>query len=213
MSNTARNIRGILAVAVLAGGFGTMGVSPAVASTKCEKGGPVAVLQGPNRVASLCDERLGLRAEASSTRMAPRRDSEMLATLDRIARRAGLNGLSQATAVLSFADMGGAAAGAGVPSLPMPKPAPARLAASPAAMRHDDGLLGETGISVGGRKVTPLPALSDLADASRATDVAKHADLLPVAPPRPASEAAKPVPLDAIGKLSALDDVVPSALN
>ncbi|WP_093258744.1 hypothetical protein [Thermostaphylospora chromogena] len=200
-------------MAVLAGGFGTMGVNPAAASTECKQDGPVAVLHGPNRLASLCNEHLDLRAEASSAKMTPRRDSEMLATLDRIARRAGLDGLSQATAVLSFADMGGAAAGAGAPSLPMPKPTPAHMAASQAAMRQDGGLPGAAAVSIDGREVTPLPALSDLAEGAAAVDMAKDADLLPVAPRRPDGEAAKPVPLDAIDELGVLDDVVPDTLN
>lgn len=122
--------RSILAVAALTAGVSWWAPGPAGAST-CEQG-----QQAPDSVAAVCEEITGARA---SGRYGPMKapPGGAASAVERLAMKLGLPGMSKAAAVLSVADMGGVAAGAGLPTLPMAAPGVAglkdvsRLAESP----------------------------------------------------------------------------------
>lgn len=114
MYNASRGIRSVLAVAVLATGASWLAAAPASAEICDEK----VVLLDSTTVAAVCEETAGLRARATRTAMTAPRGSELSMSAERLAKTAGLPGLSRTTAVLSLADTGGVAAGAGLPSLP-----------------------------------------------------------------------------------------------
>lgn len=195
-------------MAVLAAGVSSLGAGHATARTQCEGTGPVSVLRGSGKLAALCEETLDLRAVASATKMKSRSDNELRTTMNRIARRAGLRGLSQAAAVLSFADMGGAAAGAGVPTLPTSY---ASRAARASKVRHSATPSGLPGprlaqVEVGKRDITAPPAPLRRVDHQRAS---KDTMLLPL----PANRGTSVLPLDALTDLGLLDSLLPSGLN
>ncbi|MFC7717686.1 hypothetical protein [Nonomuraea recticatena] len=101
-------------MAVLATGASWLAAAPASAEICDEK----VVLLDRTTVAGVCEETAGLRARATRTAMTAPRGSGLSMSAERLAKTAGLPGLSRTTAVLSLADTGGVAAGAGLPSLP-----------------------------------------------------------------------------------------------
>ncbi|MEU4324444.1 hypothetical protein [Nonomuraea dietziae] len=101
-------------MAVLATGASWLTAAPASAEICDEK----VVLLDRTTVAGVCEETAGLRARATRTAMTAPRGSGLSMSAERLAKTAGLPGLSRTTAVLSLADTGGVAAGAGLPSLP-----------------------------------------------------------------------------------------------
>lgn len=123
MYNASRGIRSVLAVAVLATGAGWLAMSPASAENCDEK----VVLLDETTVAEVCEEVGGLRAKTTRTPMRASQESELAMSAERLAKAAGMPGLSRSTAVLSVSDMGGVAAGAGLPSLPSGVPGQAGL--------------------------------------------------------------------------------------
>ncbi|WP_214327239.1 hypothetical protein [Nonomuraea sediminis] len=81
----------------------------------------------PANVAPVCGELTSVRADTTYGRRLATRPGGLAATTDEVARRLHLQGLNQATAVLSLADLGGVAAATGMPALPMTKPGRAGL--------------------------------------------------------------------------------------
>ncbi|GAA4235450.1 hypothetical protein FHR32_003234 [Streptosporangium album] len=120
MSDTSRNIRGLLAVAALAAGVSWVVTAPVSASvTPCHARD---ASRTPTSVTAVCDRtRPGHVAGGAVGRTVGRAAP---ATADRLARLAGLPGLSRASAVVGFADTTGVAAGTGTP-VPPPPAAPA----------------------------------------------------------------------------------------
>ncbi|MEU7893592.1 hypothetical protein AB0B45_12080 [Nonomuraea sp. NPDC049152] len=109
-------------MAVLATGMGLAG-GPASAGV-C--GRQISANDG-STVASFCDDAAELRAQATHTSMAVPASSEAAMAAEKLAKKLGLPGMSRTSAVLSVADMGGVAAGAGLPSLPAGLPGEAGL--------------------------------------------------------------------------------------
>ncbi|MFE3451341.1 hypothetical protein ACFXJ8_20690 [Nonomuraea sp. NPDC059194] len=82
-----------------------------------ECGRRIAVNDGAT-LASFCDKTADVRTQATQTSMAAPKGSETAMTVEQLAKKAGLPGMSRTTGVLSVSDMAGVAAGAGHPSLP-----------------------------------------------------------------------------------------------
>ncbi|MBB2909002.1 hypothetical protein FHS43_000248 [Streptosporangium becharense] len=119
MSNTSRNIRGLLAVAALTVGANWTMIAPASAEAAlCGGRGTLETLQRPGTAASFCEEIEDVRVAAVAGGTSAAHEDEVSAVVDRLARIAGLPGLSRASAVVSFADAGGVAAGLGCHALP-----------------------------------------------------------------------------------------------
>jgi hypothetical protein len=121
---SSRNIRSILAVAALATGVSWLAAGPVNAEACTDR---VALLKGPDSLAQVCDEALDVKATGSLGQMSARKGSDVAMTAETLAKQAGLPGLSKASAVLSFTDLGGVAAAAGLPALPEGVPGEAGL--------------------------------------------------------------------------------------
>ncbi|MFI6601827.1 hypothetical protein ACIBHX_36740 [Nonomuraea sp. NPDC050536] len=117
---SSRNIRCILALAALTAGVSWLATGPASADACRSK-----VL--PADVSSVCGELTSIHADTTYGDRLATRPGGAAATADQVARRLHLQGLNQATAVLSVADVGGVAAASGMPALPMTKPGRAGL--------------------------------------------------------------------------------------
>ncbi|WP_030916837.1 hypothetical protein [Streptosporangium amethystogenes] len=149
MSNSSRNIRGILAVALLTAGAGWTMVSPASAEVApCQEHETVGAPQAPGAMATACEgagdvgtpavaDGSGASVTANTGEMPATANTgetsvatngagasvsagtgEMPVTADRLAHATNLPDLSQASALVSFADAGGVAAGSGFHALP-----------------------------------------------------------------------------------------------
>ncbi|MFC4898426.1 hypothetical protein ACFQVD_29020 [Streptosporangium amethystogenes subsp. fukuiense] len=149
MSNSSRNIRGILAVALLTAGAGWTMVSPASAEVApCQEREAAGAQQAPGAMAAGCEE----AGDAGTPAIADGSGASMTAntgetpvtaniggtpvatdgaeasvtagtgevpvTAERLAHVTDLPDLSQASALVSFADAGGVAAGTGFHALP-----------------------------------------------------------------------------------------------
>ncbi|WP_406319271.1 hypothetical protein OHA77_18525 [Streptosporangium sp. NBC_01639] len=122
MSNTSRNIRGLLAVAALTAGVSWVVTASASASTvPCQVRDPAGA---PGSATAVCDRtRSGRVAHGPAGRSAGGvTGGAAVVTADRLARIAGLPGLAQASGVVGFADTTGVAAGTGVPTPPTTAP-------------------------------------------------------------------------------------------
>ncbi|MEV0582947.1 hypothetical protein [Nonomuraea sp. NPDC050310] len=94
----------------------------AFATDEC-KPGRAALLQAPTTVVSLCEDVTDVRAAGTyGGKMSAPANSPVFRTAEVLAQRAGLPGLARSSAVLSVADLGGVAAGAGAPALPSEVP-------------------------------------------------------------------------------------------
>ncbi|WP_327088156.1 hypothetical protein OIE66_38505 [Nonomuraea sp. NBC_01738] len=102
-----------------------LAVAPAGAADQC--GDQVVALKPPATVASVCEELTSLRANGTYTRMTAPKSSDTAMAVESMAKRLGLEGLAKTTAMLSFADLGGVAAAAGMPALPDGTPGKAGL--------------------------------------------------------------------------------------
>ncbi|WP_084955967.1 hypothetical protein [Thermoactinospora rubra] len=104
-----------------------MAAGTALAATQCQSDSPVELLEAPSTVATVCDENADTRASANYWGKTPApADSHALRSAETLAKRVGLPGMAKTSAVLSVADMGGVAAGAGAPAVPGKVTAPAR---------------------------------------------------------------------------------------
>jgi hypothetical protein len=132
MSNTSRNVRGILAVAALTASVSWTVTAPASAGVAPVV--DVAEAPGPaGYTTAVCDETGDVRVTAiggeTVTPTGPADDGAP-GPADRFARIAGLPGLSWAAGPVSFTDAGGVAGGTGFQSLPYGRP---YLSGSPSA--------------------------------------------------------------------------------
>ncbi|MFI6452188.1 hypothetical protein ACIBF6_11585 [Streptosporangium amethystogenes] len=149
MSNSSRNVRGILAVALLTAGAGWTMVSPASAEVApCQEHEVAGAPQAPGAMATACEGAVDVGTPAiadgsgasvtANTGETPvtanigetpvatdaagasvtTGTGEMPVTADRLAHVTNLPDLSQASALVSFADAGGVAAGTGFHALP-----------------------------------------------------------------------------------------------
>ncbi|MER6174565.1 hypothetical protein [Streptosporangium sp. NPDC001681] len=155
MSHSSRNIRGILAVALLTAGAGWTMVSPASAEVApCQERETAGAAQAPGAMAAACEEAGDVGGTAAADGTTTTGDAgtpaiadgsgasvtanigetpvatdgagasvtagtgEMPVTADRLAHVTELPDLSQASALVSFADAGGVAAGTGFHALP-----------------------------------------------------------------------------------------------
>ncbi|MFI6906704.1 hypothetical protein ACIBKY_35970 [Nonomuraea sp. NPDC050394] len=108
-------------MATLTTGVSWLVAGPALGADYCAD--RVAALRAPTTVASVCEELLDLRMSGNyGDKMTAPKDSDLAMSAETLARKAGLPGLSKASAVLSLADLGGVAAAAGAPSMPTGSP-------------------------------------------------------------------------------------------
>ncbi|MEV8636083.1 hypothetical protein AB0395_30960 [Streptosporangium sp. NPDC051023] len=114
-----------------------MVTAPGSTVTVCDRTGAAgiaAALDGPNRLATALDGRdrgaapLDGPGTLTTAIDGPDKGVTALDGPDRLARTAGLPGLSRASAVTSLADTAGVAAGTGVTAMPLGAPASPRLA-------------------------------------------------------------------------------------
>ncbi|MFI6502290.1 hypothetical protein [Nonomuraea typhae] len=162
---SSRSIRSILAVAALTTGVSWLAAGPASAAGHCAS--QAALLKPPTTVASICDNLTHTRLSGTyGERMTAPRDSDVAVSAETLARKAGLPGLSKATAVFSLADMGGAAAAAGTPSLPSGMPRRVSMQSLPVAPDLP-GLPSSPAVPGVPAKLPPVSGrLSDLPDGS-----------------------------------------------
>lgn len=166
MSNTSRNIRGILAVAALTVGVSWTVSAPASAGVvPCHGRDVVEVLGTPGSVASACGEVDDVRATAFVGETETPARGEVPMAMEKLARIAGLPGLSRASAVVSFADAGGVAAGTGFHALPFGLPGfPGLTSVDTLATMPDlPGLPGTPGTGLS-RFQIPTSPVGDLTD-------------------------------------------------
>ncbi|MFI6293804.1 hypothetical protein ACIBEJ_19605 [Nonomuraea sp. NPDC050790] len=113
-------------MATLTTGVSWLVAGPALGADHCAD--RVAALRAPTTVASVCEEVLDLRMTGNyGEKMTAPKDSDLAMSAETLAKKAGLPGLSKASAVLSLADLGGVAAAAGAPSMPAGTPGMAGL--------------------------------------------------------------------------------------
>lgn len=166
---SSRSIRSILAVATLTAGVSWLAAGQASADQCADM---VSVLRAPT-VAQVCDELTDLRASGTyGGRMTARRDSELATEVESLSRRLGMSGLSKSSAVLSFADLGGVAAAAGMPSLPSGMPGKGGLPTM-TRMATTPDLPGLPNLPVlpGARNLAAVEKVPALPDASGLTSV------------------------------------------
>ncbi|GAA0954372.1 hypothetical protein GCM10009560_78270 [Nonomuraea longicatena] len=133
----------------------------------------MALLKGPDSLAQVCDEALDVKATGSLSEMSARKGSDVAMTAEALAKQAGLPGLSKASAVLSFTDLGGVAAAAGLPALP-------------------EGVPGEAGLP-DVRRMATVPSLPDVGSLTQGKGLPLGKDLplgdaLPLSKGLPLSE-------------------------
>ncbi|GII02223.1 hypothetical protein Pta02_42310 [Planobispora takensis] len=128
MSNVPRNMGGILTAVTLAALAGWAAPAPAGAGVSSSTGRvtagqlPADSLAGPFAVDPLAGPFAGSLLDSLVDPQADPFAPESRPLADRLARVAGLEGLSMASAVLSLADAGGVAAAIGFPALPFGPP-------------------------------------------------------------------------------------------
>ncbi|GAA4056914.1 hypothetical protein GCM10022248_25680 [Nonomuraea soli] len=154
-----------------------MAAGPAAAAENdCKKKG--GVLRSTSSMVSVCDNVAGLAAAGGyGWRMNVPDDNAVMGTAEELAMRAGLPGLSRASAVLSLADLAGVAAGAGVPAVPARVPAGLESVSQVAELPDLPGLPSEP-VSALPQPLDKRPALPALPDASGATSLKPPMELI-----------------------------------
>ncbi|MGV9302290.1 MULTISPECIES: hypothetical protein [unclassified Nonomuraea] len=134
----------------------SLAAGPASAE-ECER--RIALNEGSS-VAALCDDAAEVRAQVTHTSMAVPSNSETAKAVEKLARQLGMPGMSRSTAVFSIADMGGVAAGAGHPALPVALPEESGLP----AVAHQSTAPDPVGLPSlpNADRVSALPWLPDL---------------------------------------------------
>ncbi|WP_344971185.1 hypothetical protein, partial [Streptosporangium fragile] len=225
MSNTSRNIRGILAVAALAAGTGWTMIAPASAGVvPCEGRGTPEALERSETVTSICEKAGGVGGGAITDgtsvitdgtgavvgRMSAQGDGET-PSADRLARIAGLPGLARASSVAGFTDAGGVAAGHGFRTLPSGLPG---LSGSGAARMLPGTPAGALGDALPGMPEKAADALSGMsAPAVAAASTARWPGTLaemPDLPGMPGTTGAPGSPGDGLSWLRLEGPVPPS---
>jgi hypothetical protein len=164
-----------------------MAAGPALAvENECKKRG--GLLKSTATLVTVCDNIAGLTGAAGyGWKMDVPADNDLMRTAEELAKRAGLPGLSRASAVLSVADLAGVAAGVGVPALPAKVPAGLESVAEVAELPDLPGL-PTAPASVLPQVLAQLPKVPALPDASGVTSVKAPIELA-----RPVTEAKKQV--------------------
>lgn len=146
------------------------------AENDCKNNG--GLLRSTSSMVSVCDDLAGLSAASGyGWRMSVPEDNAVLGTAEQLAMRAGLPGLSRASAVLSLSDMAGVAAGAGVPAVPARVPAGLESVSRMAELPDLPGLPAEP-VDALPRALDGKPALPALPDTSGATSIEPPAELI-----------------------------------